>query len=39
MADVSNVQTSDLREILDSLEALSCEYQRCIQNYVVTDER
>ena len=25
MADISNVQTSDLKEIADSLEALSCK--------------
>lgn len=25
MADISNVQTSDIKEISDSLEALSCK--------------
>ena len=25
MADISNVQTSEIKEISDSLEALSCE--------------
>lgn len=28
MADISSVQTSDLRDILDSLEALSCKHRR-----------
>jgi hypothetical protein len=29
MADISNVHLSDIKEISDSLEALSCKYFQC----------
>jgi D-3-phosphoglycerate dehydrogenase len=32
MADISNVQTSDIKEISDSLEALSCKSFQYIKN-------
>lgn len=30
MADVSDVKPSDLKEITDSLEGLSCKYSLCL---------
>lgn len=30
MADVSNVKTSDIKEISDALDALSCKFPRYI---------
>jgi hypothetical protein len=31
MADISNVQTSEIKEISDSLEALSCRSSQVLQ--------